>query len=194
MQAMRKNTSVTLHAKKWGDCWFALALNDEGELVCSTFSRKGENDAKASLSLNPQYYPQLKRTPSLCADRLFKALYEIYRGESTSIDIGLDMRFIAPFHRTVYVKTRQIPQGKVTTYGRIARSLGSVSLSRAVGHANAANPFVLAIPCHRVVPWTREVGNYGRGPQIKREILIREGVLFEGKRISESSVWVPMSE
>jgi len=87
----------------------------------------------------------------------------------------------------------KIPRGKVTTYGRLARQVGSRRLARAVGNAMARNPLPLVVPCHRVVHSTLRVGKYGGpgsgGSRVKRELLIREGVQFDGERVSESSLW-----
>lgn len=54
------------------------------------------------------------------------------------------------FFSQVYELTRQIPSGFVTTYGSIARALGTKD-SRRVGHALHANPDGDVTPCHRVV-------------------------------------------
>jgi hypothetical protein len=56
----------------------------------------------------------------------------------------------------------------------------------------------LAIPCHRVVPSTLKVENYGmpgrkpsEGVHVKRQLLMREGVKFKDGNISEESFWSP---
>ena len=53
--------------------------------------------------------------------------------------------------------------------------LGNPNASRAVGSANGANNIAVLIPCHRVVPASGGVGGYAYGPEIKRELLRREG-------------------
>jgi methylated-DNA-[protein]-cysteine S-methyltransferase len=86
----------------------------------------------------------------------------------------------------------------VTTYGAIAKELGGMRYARAVGTAVATNPIPLIVPCHRVVPASFEVGNYGMGGRkpstggyMKRQLLEREGVKFLGRRVSEKSKWTP---
>lgn len=188
---MRKRPSAAIWIRKLGDCWFAIALNDEGGLISSALSTKNEKDARASLSSNLFEYSQVEGRENSRADQLIEVLHDMYQGNSVSIDAELDMRFVTPFQQRVYCKTREIPRGRVTTYGCIAESLGSARLSRAVGRAMATNPFVLVVPCHRVVPSTLEVGNYGQGPRLKRGLLEREGVSFAGGKISKLSVWTP---
>jgi len=72
-----------------------------------------------------------------------------------------------------------IPQGCVTTYGEIARHLGSPGASRAVGTALRKNPTPGIIPCHRVVRADLSVGKFlGLSDPRKRELLVAEGVTF----------------
>jgi methylated-DNA-[protein]-cysteine S-methyltransferase len=110
----------------------------------------------------------------------------------------VDLSTVSGFRRKVYNQLSKIPLGKVTTYGAIAVKLGGKKYARAVGTAVATNPLPLLIPCHRVVPWSLRVGNYGmcgrdpsKGGYMKQELLLREGVRFEGERISKQSTWNP---
>jgi len=182
--------SVLVSVKKVRDCWFAVALNDQNELAASTISKRGKHDIEVSLDSVLRRFDRVERRADAHAGRLIEALYDMYQGKPTSIDTRLSMNHITPFHQAVYEKTRSIPIGRVATYGAIARSLRSRA-SRAVGHAMAMNPFVLVVPCHRVVRSTLEIGNYGRGPEVKRELLRREGVFFAGQKVSPVSVWMP---
>lgn len=77
---------------------------------------------------------------------------------------------------------RQIPAGKVTTYGEIARALDSKAY-RAVGRALAKNRNLVVVPCHRVVCSDGKVGGYANGEHQKIELLEREGVAVIGERV-----------
>ena len=77
------------------------------------------------------------------------------------------------FQKHVLNLTKQIPKGKISTYGEIARALGDISASRAVGNALNKNPNPIVVPCHRVVGAGFMLGGYS-GLQVKREILTRE--------------------
>lgn len=57
----------------------------------------------------------------------------------------------AGFFERVYAVAARIPEGKVTTYGDIARAIGSPRGARVVGFAMAAAPRERRLPCHRVV-------------------------------------------
>src|SRR5262245_2046544 len=65
-------------------------------------------------------------------------------------DLPLDMRG-ASFERRVWTALTRIPPGETTSYGAIAKALGSAGASRAVGAANGANPIAIVVPCHRVI-------------------------------------------
>jgi AraC family transcriptional regulator of adaptative response/methylated-DNA-[protein]-cysteine methyltransferase len=65
-----------------------------------------------------------------------------------------------PFQLKVWQSLLNIPQGKLTTYGAIAKSIGSPKSSRAVGTAIGVNPIAYLIPCHRVIRSSGEMGGY----------------------------------
>lgn len=74
----------------------------------------------------------------------------------------------------------KIPRGEVKTYKEVAESMESRAW-RAVGSAMARNPFPLVIPCHRVVRSDLNLGNYGGGVEMKKELLKKEGVKIKGQ-------------
>lgn len=55
------------------------------------------------------------------------------------------------FFEKVYEVVRQIPHGKVTSYGAIAKAIGSPQSSRMVGYAMNASHNMEDVPAHRVV-------------------------------------------
>lgn len=84
----------------------------------------------------------------------------------------------------VYNIVKKIPRGKVSTYGDIARFLGSIKFARAVGVILKKNPRPIEVPCHRVVKSNGSLGGYSLGgPETKRTLLIREGIEIEGNKI-----------
>ena len=81
----------------------------------------------------------------------------------------------------VYEFLKSIPEGKVTTYGRIAAHLGNKHLARVVGNILHNNPDPEHIPCHRVVNSKGELSKayaFG-GPDAQRKRLEQEGIRFE---------------
>jgi O-6-methylguanine DNA methyltransferase len=84
------------------------------------------------------------------------------------------------FQEKVYAELKKVPAGSVITYQGLAARVGMPKASRAVGRAMATNPYIVVVPCHRVVLSTGKLGNYsgGEGVKTKRELLISEGVRF----------------
>jgi methylated-DNA-protein-cysteine methyltransferase related protein len=103
------------------------------------------------------------------------------------------------FFSRVYEITRMIPFGRVTTYGAIAKYLGSGRSARMVGWAlNASHSNTLFIPAHRVV--NRKgllTGKYHFGNSTTMEQLLKnEGMIIEGDQIVNfnEKFWDPVSE
>ena len=95
--------------------------------------------------------------------------------ELFSIDLKLEG---TSFQKSVWSRLSKIPFGQTLSYGEIAQKIGRQDAARAVGNAVAANPIVIIIPCHRVLPVSGRLGNYAmrsldaeRGREIKRYLL-----------------------
>ena len=93
----------------------------------------------------------------------------------------------------IYDIVKQIPKGKVATYGQIALYAGNPRWSQIVGFALHCNPDQENIPCHRVVNRFGEVAKafaFG-GENKQREMLEKEGVKFnlDGKVDLKQCLW-----
>lgn len=95
-------------------------------------------------------------------------------------DVPVDLSGVPDFHRRAYALLLEYGWGQTTTYGQMARALGDVTLSRAVGQAMGANPIPLIIPCHRVLASGRKAGGFsapgGAGAKIRMLALERVAV------------------
>jgi methylated-DNA-protein-cysteine methyltransferase-like protein len=88
------------------------------------------------------------------------------------------------FYEQVYAVVRRIPQGKVTSYGRIAAMLGAPNAARAVGYDLRALKDKTD-PAYDDIPWQRVINSQGRisivnreyGAQRQAELLRAEGVV-----------------
>ena len=78
------------------------------------------------------------------------------------------------FQKSVWRALLDIPASSTSSYKKIAILLGKPTASRAVGSAVGANPIVLLIPCHRVVPLSGGTGNYRWGSALKQALLKAE--------------------
>ena len=102
------------------------------------------------------------------------------------------------FFDKVYNVVRQIPEGKVTSYGAIANYLGVKKSARLVGWAMNASHGDNSIPAHRVV---NKVGlltgkHHFGGTKIMQQLLENEGILIKENKILnlELHFWDPRNE
>ena len=109
-----------------------------------------------------------------------------FAGRLTTFDLPLALHG-TEFQRRVWQALLTIPYGTTTTYGHLARQLGSPNGSRAVGLANGRNPIALIGPCHRVIGSDGTLTGYGGGLPRKAALLDFEfGVrLGEGRGIRD---------
>ncbi len=85
------------------------------------------------------------------------------------------------FFAQAYEIVKQIPEGRVATYGQIARMMGHPRSARYVGYAMHASPGMReGVPCHRVVfaDGSLARGFAFGGPGIQRQMLEEEGIIF----------------
>ncbi len=87
--------------------------------------------------------------------------------------------------RRIYEAVKQIPRGKVATYGQIAELAGDRKMARAVGNALHKNPDPDAVPCYRVVNAKGELaGEFafgGEGAQAR--LLEADGIEVVGGKV-----------
>lgn len=103
------------------------------------------------------------------------------------------------FFDSVYQVVRLIPKGRVTSYGAIAKYLGSAGSSRAVGYAmNASHTQKPKVPAHRVVNRNGELTgkNHFSTPFLMQELLEKEGVKVKDDKIQNFNklFWDPAKE
>ena len=90
---------------------------------------------------------------------------------------------MSEFQSRVLKLVSMVPRGKVTTYKELARALGKPLAYRAVANALARNPYLIKIPCHRVVRSNGKIGWYKLGEKRKVELLSEEGVMIEKRKV-----------
>jgi methylated-DNA-protein-cysteine methyltransferase-like protein len=87
-----------------------------------------------------------------------------------------------PLYQRIYDMVRQIPPGKVATYGQIARLVGGCT-PRMVGYAMSALTRCAGtnVPWQRVINYKGKISphGFGYGSALQRQILEVEGVLFD---------------
>ena len=102
------------------------------------------------------------------------------------------------FFQRVYDVVRQVPVGRVVSYGQVAALVGEPRKARFVGFAMHSSPGMAGgVPCHRVVfkDGSLAPGFAFGGPDVQREMLLDEGVLFrdDGRVDMAASQWEPLA-
>jgi methylated-DNA-[protein]-cysteine S-methyltransferase len=100
-------------------------------------------------------------------------------GDDDTLELPVDLGLVhAPFRRAVLETLHDtVRRGEVVTYGALAARSGRPKAFRAAATACARNPVPIVVPCHRVLPGSGGIGNYGGGPARKRVLLELEGAL-----------------
>ena len=83
----------------------------------------------------------------------------------------------------VYKKLLQVPKGKVTTYGELAKAVGLKNGQRAISMIMKKNLFPVIVPCHRVVKSDGKIGGYAYGERVKSKMLANEGIKIKDGKI-----------
>ena len=141
------------------------------------FVQFGESDEELVVALRREY-PAAAITPiaephSPAFDAWIAALNRHLAGKQPHLDLPLDIRSTA-FQMRVWNYLQSIPAGEVRSYGEVAAGIGAPSSTRAVARACATNPVALAIPCHRVIRGSGELGGYRWGLERKSKLLKME--------------------
>jgi len=102
------------------------------------------------------------------------------------------------FFEAVYDIVRQIPKGRVTSYGAIAAALGAKSSSRMVGWAMNNSHVLKNVPAHRVVNRNGLLTGkmHFAHPNHMQELLEKEGVEVKDDQVQdfENRFWDPLKE
>ncbi|HTW54448.1 MAG TPA: methylated-DNA--[protein]-cysteine S-methyltransferase [Stellaceae bacterium] len=131
--------------------------------------------------------------PSPAVAEAIAAATRYFAGEEVDFSrFELDLGDQEPFFRQIYAAARRVGWGRTTTYGALAKELGTTGweAARDVGQAMAQNPVALIIPCHRVLAAGGKVGGFSApgGAIAKRRMLELEGVRLEPKAPAQGSL------
>ncbi|WP_158962196.1 MGMT family protein [Myroides fluvii] len=102
------------------------------------------------------------------------------------------------FFERVYEVVREIPYGRVTTYGAIAKAIGAPRSARMVGYAMNASHFDDSVPAHRVVNRLGMLSgkHHFDGTNLMQQLLESEGVVIDNNQVQDfkALLWIPPVE
>jgi methylated-DNA-[protein]-cysteine S-methyltransferase len=130
-----------------------------------------------NLSMHEQRHTAPPPEAAITDDAFFKdvaaQLDAYFAGELSSFDLEMNL-LGTPFQQRVWTELCAIPYGETISYGELARRVGNVNASRAVGLANGRNPISIIVPCHRVIGANGSLTGYGGGLERKTWLLEHE--------------------
>lgn len=118
-------------------------------------------------SIPEDYFEERKND---LGDKVISELKEYFNGQRKDFDLHLIIQG-TDFQRAVWKELRKINYGEIKTYSDIAKNIGKPNACRAVGNANNKNPFMIVIPCHRVIGKNKNSGGYAFGVDIRDKLL-----------------------
>lgn len=151
----------------------------DGQVVHVAFSSRGitridlhEQNAEDFVNkYRRRFTRELRRKPMPSGYRT--AIERALSGQVTSLP-DIDISHLSEFEQEVLLSIVRIPHGEARTYEWVARSVGRPKAVRAIGNVMASNPVPFLLPCHRVLPSSGGIGNYGYGTEMKRRLLAAE--------------------
>ncbi|HEX4534405.1 MAG TPA: methylated-DNA--[protein]-cysteine S-methyltransferase [Rhizomicrobium sp.] len=150
---------------------FAAWVDEEGRLLRFNLRAANAERLDGEAEHNPRKLAKVR-----------KQVNEYSAGKRQEFEFEREMEG-PEFHRQVWELLMDIPFGRTTSYGAIAKKLKQPNAARAVGAANGANPIALIVPCHRVISSDGTLTGYGGGLPLKRKLLEHEarvaGVPFD---------------
>ncbi len=126
-----------------------------------------------------QAHPEAReQQPSENAELAIEGITALLQGSDPDFsEVSLDAGGVTGFNRRVYEFACSIPRGETRTYHEVARALGASGAAHSVAQAIGKNPYLLIVPCHRVLEagnYTDRLSPYG-GVISKRRLLALEG-------------------
>ena len=133
-----------------------------------------------------QLYPEARETrPIANVEAAIEGIAALLHGETADFTgVTLDSGGISAFDQRVYQVTRRIPRGETVTYNEIAAKLGASGAVRSVTQAIGRNPFVVIVPCHRVL----EAGGYAD------KMSLHAGLISKRRLLSIEGATIPASK
>jgi len=137
-------------------------IDQDGALVKFTFAVGVKNEQQYPVEAC-EYAPERLRDVSMQVTEFFERKRTYF-----SLDLKPEG---SEFQKRVWRALIQIPFGRTCSYQELAKAVGDIKATQAVGAANGRNPIALIIPCHRVIGKDGRLVGYAGGLPLKRSLL-----------------------
>lgn len=109
-----------------------------------------------------------------CLQEAIEQLHEYFCHQRKEFDVLLNVDQGTEFQQKVWYALLHINWGETLTYAQLATKIGEPHATRAVGFANSHNPYLIVLPCHRVIGSTGLLTGYPGGLLRKQWLLQHE--------------------
>jgi AraC family transcriptional regulator, regulatory protein of adaptative response / methylated-DNA-[protein]-cysteine methyltransferase len=146
-----------------------IAATDKG--ICAI--QFGDSDSDLEQGLRHEFPFAIRKRDDEAMQGRKEDLLRQMQGKHLDSSLPLDIQATA-FQRKVWSYLQSIPFGSTRSYAQVAKGIRRPTAVRAVARACATNPVAIAIPCHRVVRTSGEMGGYRWGIARKKTLLAME--------------------
>lgn len=115
----------------------------------------------------------IQKTRSPVLDQLALELHHYFQGKLKNFTVPLVMHGTT-FQKDVWQTLKEVPYGTTITYKQQSELLNNPLAIRAMAAANAKNPLLIIIPCHRIIGSNGRLTGYAGGLERKRKLLMLE--------------------
>lgn len=144
---------------------------DNQEHLCFT----GIGETEKILSRINAFFPKARlSTVKEGNAALINAAEDFFRTGYVAEEFPAIICFGTPFQCEVWRSLSKMDAQERLSYAELAMKIGRPKAVRAVGSAVGANPVSPFIPCHRILPKSGGVGQYGWGAPMKQALLKSE--------------------
>lgn len=135
----------------------------------------GNENGIRSIRFHKGAAPQLPKEGSIpiCIQEAIEQLTAYFCQLRHGFDLQLDLQG-TPFQLSVWRALTGIGWGQTLSYAQLAEQIGAPGAARAVGMANAQNPCLIVLPCHRVIGSSGMLTGYAGGLLRKQWLLQHE--------------------
>lgn len=150
------STGINIFGTPIGPCGIAW---DAGKIIGVEIGDADEGETRYRLQ-SRFATAETSSAPDYVSEAINKVQLLLDGGDPDFSQTPLALDQVPDLNRKVYEILLELKAGETITYGTIARRLGDVSLSQAVGYALGKNPFPIIVPCHRVLGSNGKVGGF----------------------------------
>jgi O-6-methylguanine DNA methyltransferase len=164
---MAKKLTYTVFQTAHG--WMGILASPAGILAVTL----PQTTRRQAFTLLGEQAKQAAFSPETFND-LTQRFQDYYSGRKIMFPDKLDFSNATAFQKQVWQAAKLIPHGETRSYGWLAKQIGKPHAARAVGQALGKNPFLIIVPCHRVIAGDGTLGGFGCGLPAKQMLLALE--------------------